>query len=301
MTTAMARAGRWFYAKAYLLLIATALMWGGNAVVSRVAVNDVSPMMLTFLRWSIACTLLLLFMHKQISIDWPIILKHWKLVGVMGAIGFTCYNGIFYVAAHHTTALNMTILQGAIPLYVLVGSVIVFGNRLSGQQILGSFIAFLGILTVAAQGDLVRLKDLSLNIGDVYMIVACLFYAGYTLALRYRPQTSGIAFFTGVALAAFITSIPVVGYEILTQTVQWPTARGWWIVLFVGIFPSLLSQIFFMRGVELIGAARAGIFINLVPVFGALMAVLLLGEPFGLYHAVSLALVLGGIWITERA
>ena len=88
--------------------------------------------------------------------------------------------------------------------------------------------------------------------------------------------------------------------EIVRGTVQWPTPTGWLIMLYIGLLPSLVAQVFFIRGVELIGAARAGIFVNLVPVFGALLAVVLLGEPFALYHAVGLALVLGGIWLAER-
>jgi len=89
-------------------------------------------------------------------------------------------------------------------------------------------------------------------------------------------------------------------YEISSGTVIWPTLRGWLIILYVGLFPSFVSQILFMRGVELIGPGRAGLFVNLVPIFGALLAVLILGEPFAPYHAVGLALVLGGIWLAER-
>ena len=95
----------------------------------------------------------------------------------------------------------------------------------------------------------------------------------------------GLVFFAAMAGVAFLTSLPLLAVEIAQGTVQWPTAKGWLVLLYVGLFPSLLSQIFFMRGVELIGPARAGLFVNLVPVFGALLAVLLLGEPFALYHA----------------
>jgi drug/metabolite transporter (DMT)-like permease len=97
-----------------------------------------------------------------------------------------------------------------------------------------------------------------------------------------------------------VTSLPLVAYEMAAGTVQWPTPKGWLIMLFIGLFPSFLAQLFFMRGVELIGPGRAGLFVNLVPVFGALMAVLILGEPFHLYHAAALVFVLGGIFIAER-
>jgi drug/metabolite transporter (DMT)-like permease len=103
-----------------------------------------------------------------------------------------------------------------------------------------------------------------------------------------------------LATVALATSLPLVGYEIATGTVQWPTPNGWLILVFIGLFPSFLAQVLFMRAVELIGPGRAGLFVNLVPVFGAFLAVLILGEPFHLYHAAALAFVLGGIFIAER-
>jgi drug/metabolite transporter (DMT)-like permease len=111
---------------------------------------------------------------------------------------------------------------------------------------------------------------------------------------------SGFVFFAAMAGVAFLLTIPLLAWETAAGAVVWPDARGFAILLYVTLFPSLLSQIFFMRGVELIGPGRAGLFVNLVPVFGALLAVAILGEPFRLYHALALALVLGGIWLAER-
>ncbi len=122
----------------------------------------------------------------------------------------------------------------------------------------------------------------------------------YTLALRDRPLVPGAIFFGVMALISAAASVPPVIYEVMAGNALWPTPKGWLIVLFIAIFPSFLSQIFFMRGVELIGPARAGIFINLVPIFGAILAVLILSEPFHLYHALALGLVFTGIWLSER-
>ena len=136
--------------------------------------------------------------------------------------------------------------------------------------------------------------------GDVWMLVACCLYAGYTVALRTRPPVPGLVFFAALAGVALLTSVPLMAYEVASGTVTWPTLRGWLIVLYVGLFPSFVSQVLFMRGVELIGPGRAGLFVNLVPIFGALLAVLILSERFAAYHAVGLTLVLGGIWLAER-
>ena len=132
------------------------------------------------------------------------------------------------------------------------------------------------------------------------MMIACTSYAVYTIALRDRPRVSGFVFFSVLAGAALLISLPLLVYEVAAGLVVWPDALGWAVLLYVALLPSLLSQIFFMRSVELIGPNRAGLFVNLVPVFGAILGVALLGEPFRAYHAIALFLVLGGIWLAER-
>jgi drug/metabolite transporter (DMT)-like permease len=132
------------------------------------------------------------------------------------------------------------------------------------------------------------------------MLAACAFYAFYTLALRERPNMPGIVFFTLLALISAITSVPLLVAEWAIYGLEMPTLQGWLVTLFVAIGPSCLAQLFYLRGVDLIGPGRAGVFVNLVPVFAAILAVALLGEPFAAYHAVALALVIGGIWLAQR-
>ena len=288
------------WGQAYLLLILTTLMWGGNAIAGRLAIGEVSPMVLTCLRWVFVVAVMMPLVGWQIVSEWRKIGSRWAFTILMGTFGFTAFNGLFYAAAHHTTAVNLTIFQGAIPVLVLLGTVLFFGARVIPLQILGMIVTILGVVLVSVKADLEILKTLSLNIGDVWMLIACVFYAGYTLGLRHRPNIPGLVFFAAMAMVAFISSLPLIGLEIAQGTAQFPTPKGWLILLYVAVMPSLLSQIFYMRGVELIGPARAGLFVNLVPVFGALLAVLLLGEPFATYHALGLVLVLGGIWLAEQ-
>lgn len=114
---------------AYLLLVFTTLIWGANAVAARLAVGHVSPMFLTFMRWSISCVALVLFARGPIRAHWRILVPRWRSIALMGALGFTGFNALFYAAAHHTTAINIAILQGAIPVLVLIGSVLFFSTR----------------------------------------------------------------------------------------------------------------------------------------------------------------------------
>ncbi len=286
--------------QAYLLLVFTTLIWGANAVAARLAVGEVSPMFLTFMRWGISCLALLLFARGSIQRHWRALLPHWRSIALMGALGFTGFNALFYAAAHHTTAINIAILQGAIPVLVLIGSVFFFATRVGTLQWFGVLVTLAGILVVASHGRLAMLARLDFNIGDVWMIVACLLYAGYTLGLRRRPEVPAIVFFAATALVACLVSLPLVATEVATGQFFWPSTKGWALIAFVGLLPSFVSQVTFIQAVGLIGPARAGVFLNLVPIFGPLLALVVLGEPISLYHGVALALVLGGIYIAER-
>jgi drug/metabolite transporter (DMT)-like permease len=288
------------WGQAYVLLILTTLMWAGNGIAGRLAVGEVSPMVLTCLRWVFVVAIMVPLTGRQLVAEWSKIRSRWAFTILMGAFGFTAFNGLFYAAAHHTTAVNLTIFQGAIPVLVLLGTVLFFRARVIPLQILGMIVTILGVVLVSVKADVEILRTLALNIGDVWMLIACIFYAAYTLGLRHRPAVPSLVFFAAMAAVAFVSSLPLIGLEIAQGTAQFPTPTGWLILLYVAVMPSLLSQLFFMRGVELIGPARAGLFVNLVPVFGALLAVLLLGEPFATYHALGLVLVLGGIWLAEQ-
>lgn len=290
----------WLFGQPYLLLALTTLFWGGNAVASRLAVGEISPMALTTLRWTIVIVISVAITRRELVAEWPVLRRSWRLILAMGAFGFTGFNALFYLGAHYTTAVNLTIIQGAIPVLVLCGALLFFGTRITALQILGMIVTLSGVALVATRGDVTTLLGLAFNPGDLLMLLATVLYAGYTLALRNRPKVSGLAFFASLACVAFFTSLPLLLYEIRTGTVLWPTMTGLMILLYVAVFPSLIAQLFFMRGVELIGPGRAGLFVNLVPIFGATLAVGILAEPFMLYHGAALVLVLGGIWLAER-
>jgi drug/metabolite transporter (DMT)-like permease len=293
-------ASRRAWANPYLLLTLTTLLWGGNAIVARIAIDNVSPMALTSLRWVGVALVFPVLFRKELAAHWPTIRASWFQLLWMGCIGFTLFNALMYVAGHSTTAINMGIIQGAIPVMVMAGSVLLYRTRLSLIQVAGVLVTMLGVALTAARGDLSALKGLAFAYGDILMIVACGFYAAYTLALRRRPELPGLVFFTCLAVVACFASFALFGIEIAMGRHQWPNWIGWLLVLYVTLGPSIASQIMFIRGVELIGPARAGLFVNLVPIWAAILAVLLIGEPFALYHAVALALVLGGIWLAER-
>lgn len=289
----------WFWAQPYLLLTLTMLMWAGNAISSRLAVGNVSPMALTSLRWIGVCGVMTVLFRHQLVAYAPLLRRRWRLYAAMGACGFTAFNTLMYLAAYRTTAINMGLTQGAIPIFVLIGSLVVYATRITPLQIVGVVVTLLGVVFVATKGDPAIIASLSVNIGDLAMIVAGLFYAVYTVALRERPEMPALVFFTALALIASVVSLPLFLWEIASGQAFWPTLQGSLIILYVALCPSLTAQLLFIRSVELIGPGRAGIFVNLLPVFAAILAVVLLHEPFSWYHAAALALVLGGIGLAE--
>jgi len=293
-----ARRGLWD--RPILLLATTSLIWAGHSVVGKLAVGEIPPMTLTFLRWAVASVPICFAARHVMVRDFRVLRRHWLYVLSLGALGYTAFNSLFYLSAHYTGALNMALFQACIPALVLIGAALGFGARPKATQALGAVCTMAGVAVVASQGRFARLADLSFNFGDILMFVACVLYSYYALALRYRPAVSSIGFLAGVALAALVTSIPPFLWEAAHIGVILPSLKGWAVVLYASLGVAFLSQLFFIRGVQLIGPGRAGVFVNLVPVFGAFMAVGLLGEPLSAYHLVALALVIGGIVLAQR-
>jgi drug/metabolite transporter (DMT)-like permease len=285
--------------KSYCLLTFTALCWGANTTFGKLAVHEIPPMMLVSIRWMGALLLMLVFARSYLVRDWPVIRERLFFISVLATMGFTGFNVLFYKAAYLTTALNIGIIQGSIPIIVLVASFYLYRIRVSALQLGGVFITVSGVVIVAFKGDLSQIGELVLNHGDLLILAACFLYAAYTTGLRKRPNVSALGLFTVLAGVAFIVSLPFSISEYAMGASYWPSTQGWVVVVLVTVFPSFLAQIFFIQGVEALGPNRAGVFINLVPVFAAIFAVVILGEPFELFHGMALVLVLGGIWLSE--
>ncbi len=284
-----------------VLLTLCSLFWAGNAIAGQLAVGHVRPFQLVFLRWVIVAVALWAIYGREVQSYWPIIRPRLASLVVMAFVGFTAFNILFYVASESTTAVNVGIIQGAMPGLVLIGTVLAYRTRVGAVQVAGVALTMVGVVLIAARGNPAALLHEAVNPGDALMLFACTLYAAYTVALRNRPAMPGAVFFTLLALFATLTALPpAIGEALLVENYTAPTLRGWLAVLYIAIFPSCLSQLFFLRGVDAIGPGRAGVFINLVPVFASILAVLLLGQDFAWYHGAALVLVLAGVWLAQR-
>ena len=281
-----------------ILLCLAMLGWAGNTVAGRMSTGEISPMVVVFLRWFIISIFLILFLNKKLILSFKLISGKLVWLCLMGSLCLTGFNALFYIAAQNTTAINLGIIQGIMPAIILVGSVIMFKEAVNFTKVTGLIIAFFGVLVVVSQGDYERVILLSFNYGDLVMLCACFFYSGFTLGLKNKPVIDPIVLMTYFSLSALIFSIPLLIIEYYLGLIQVPaTSTAWLTILYIAFVPSFLAQIFFIRGVELVGASKAGLFINFLPIFAAILGVLLLGERLYVYHLISLFIVLLGVYL----
>jgi drug/metabolite transporter (DMT)-like permease len=294
------RSGGWLYDQPYLLLSLTSLFWAGNTIIGRGIVGHVPPMTLAFIRWAGAAVILLPFAAGHIARDWPIIRKHAAIMTLLALTGFSAYNTMAYYGLQYTTAINGLLLQSIGPLFVALWTFALFGDRLTLRQAGGICVSLTGVLVIICHGSLAVLLGIGFNRGDVWFVIALTIYGFYTAMLRKRPPIHPFSFLTvGMGLGAVLL-IPAVVIEVASGRTIILDTESVLSFAFVCIFPSLLGYLFLNRGIELIGPNRAAPFMHLVPVFGSVLAITVLGERFELFHVVGYALVFCGITIATK-
>ncbi len=266
----------------------------------KLAAGHISPFLLTHMRWLFACLVLLPFALSHIRRDWPLIKANLPFLFTLGIIGFSIFNNLMYLALNYTSAINVSIEQASMPLVLFALNYILFRTQVTAFQIIGFIITLVGVMFTAARGDILSIASQDVNIGDIIMLCAVMAYGIYSVFLKNKPDIHLLGLMGILAISAFIGSIPFAVYEFATGTMIYPDKLGWGVIVYAALFPSLVSQLFWVIGLEKIGSNRGGLFINLVPIFGALLAILILGEKFQLYHALGLTLVLGGIAFAQK-
>jgi drug/metabolite transporter (DMT)-like permease len=294
------RAGARLFHEAYLLLSLTSLFWSGNVVLGRFVAAYIPPIMLSVIRWSGAFVILLPFAARHLARDWPLIRQHFGLLTLLALTGFSAYNTMAYYGLHFTTAINGLLLQSVAPLFVAMWSFVLFRDRLSLRQGAGILLSLAGVIVIVCHGSLEVLLAIAFNRGDLWFVVALLVYAFYAAMLRVRPPIHPLSFLAVGMGGGAVLLLPAMALEIAAgQSMVFDTVTALSLI-YVCIFPSLLGYLFLNRGMELIGANRAAPFIHLVPVFGSVLAIALLGERLQFFHAVGYLLVLAGITLATR-
>ena len=284
----------------HFLLTLTSIFWAFNTIAGRAAVGEVSPLLIVSLRWLFVSIILTFLCRNQLKEIWTILSLRIKWLIIMGLFGFTGFNSAYYIAAHDTIAINLGLVQGTMPAFIIIIAWVWLKDKINLTQFLGVLITFIAVLIVVSAGNLTILLNLELKKGDIVMIFACTLYAVYAVGLRKKPQIGALPLLTFFAYVAFVGSLPGLIYETYSNQLIIPGLKGCIILGVIIIFPSFLAQIFFMKGVEKIGPARSGLYTNLVPVFSSILAVFLLGESFQFYHFLSLSMIFAGIYLFEN-
>ncbi len=284
----------------HLFLTLASLFWGFNAIASRLAIDEISPMSLVSGRWLGVMIILSIICRHQLSLGFQVFKSNYKWMIMMGLCGFTTFNSLYYISAHHTVAINLGIVQSTTPAFIMIISMFWLKTRINLKQVTGLLITFIGVSIVISNGNLASLLRLKLNNGDLLLIVACIFYAIYAVGLRKRPEINDVLLMTFFSYVAFIGSLPGLIIEITQYSFFFPTFKGLMILSVIIIFPSLLAQILFMKGVKIVGPALSGLYTNLVPIFTSVLAIIVLDEVFHIYHLISLIIIFLGIYIFDR-
>lgn len=281
--------------RVYLFLVLATLFWSGNYVVGNLLAGDITPLQLTAIRWAVAAPLLIAFATLLEKPNWREALREWPMHLLQASLGLVAFCLFSYEALARTTALDTALVGATNPVVIAVVAALIIRQRMRSSSIAGLLISLLGVLLILTHGRLLEVFTTEYNVGGLFMLGAVAVWSAYTIigrTLKTSPVTSAAvqAVMAAVALAPIALAV---GGPITLDT------AGWWGVLYICIFPSVLSLMLWNISVKKIGAARAGIYLNLMPVFTALIA-LAMGAPITLVQLIGGALVITGVWLTSR-
>lgn len=285
-----------------LLLSGAALLWAGNVVLGRAMRGHIPPVGLAFWRWTLALAVLLALYGSRLVAQRAPLLAGWKVVLLLGILGVGNFNLFLYLGLQHTTATNALLLNAAAPGFIVALSFLFGLGRPTVRLLVAVALSLAGVAVILSQGRSSALLELRFNPGDLWVLAAVLSWSVYTVLLSRRPS--------GVEPMVFLTALVMVGVAWIAPFYAWEIARGLRVsfdlvtsgsILYVGVFASLVAYAFWNAGVVQAGASRAGVFLNLMPAFGTLLAVALLGEPFHLFQAAGIGLIVAGVTLAQLA
>jgi drug/metabolite transporter (DMT)-like permease len=284
----------------YLLLTLANLLWAGNWIISRAFRGELPPVALSFWRWVVAVLCLLPLALPHVRRDWPQLRAAWPWLLLFGALGTGGYNVLVYGGLQYTTAINGMLLNSFVPIMIVLISWLMLGKRLHGREAAGIVVSFVGVLGIVAHGEAQRLRELTLNIGDFWILASVLAWSAYTLLLSKRPPVHPLAFLAAISVTGLFFLFPFYVWEMAQGHRLIATPGSIAGIVYTGVGPAFLGYILWNRGVAEVGAARAGLFMHLVPAFGIVLSMIFLDEKPALYHAIGIGLIFAGIGLNTR-
>jgi drug/metabolite transporter (DMT)-like permease len=288
-----------------LLLTVPPVLWAGNAIVGRLVRDAVPPMTLNLLRWSIAL-LVLVPLGRAALRHGSGLLANWRRYAMLGLLGVGLYNSLQYLALQSSSPINVTLVASGVPVWMLLVGRLFYGVPVKRRQIAGAILSVGGVLVVLSRGDIHGLLQLRLVAGDLYMILATIAWSFYSWMLMQQKDAPGLradwaAFLLVQVAYGVLWSAALAGGEwaLGAQGITW----SWTLaasLLYVAIGPAILAMGCWGAGVQRTGPGVSAFFINLTPLFTALLSSAFLGEPPHLYHLLAFGMIVGGIAVSAR-
>ena len=282
-------------------LLLCALVWAGNALVARATAGLLPPIGLSFWRWTTALLLILPFTLRGLWRQRAVLLLHWKQIATLSALSISSYNTLLYLAAQSTTAINITLVNTGLPVAAFIWSVLLLRQWPSRQTLAGTLLSFTGLLVILSNGQLGKLAHLVFNPGDLIMLAAVMTWGLYSVLLRrWMIPVPGLILLTAMLLCGVPLLLPVYLWE-YSHTGPMPlTLVTLGVVSYTALLASLFAYLAWNNGVRILGPATASLFSYLMPVFTALLGVLLLGEHLYWYHLLGGTLTFSGLLLATR-
>ncbi len=284
------------------MLTLAPLFWGGNITVARAMADVIPPIGLSFWRWATAALIVLPFVVPRLRAQWPIVLREARFITALGVLGVGLFPILMYKGLQTTTAINAGFIQAICPVLIPIIAWLMHGTLISARHIVGIVVSSLGAFTIISAGDPLALISEGGTIGDLWVFGATTLWAIYSVVVSRRPSDleSGVVLFTTMMVGVLML-FPLWLGEVATVKGMPFDTQSLLAIGYIAIFPSIGAYLFFNRGVEIVGPSRGGLSMHLVPLFTAMLAILLLGESFYLYHGVGLALIFSGVLIVAGA
>ena len=284
----------------YLLLVMTTLFWGGNFNVGRAVIGEVPPLGLSFWRWMVAWMIIFPFACRPMWRRRHLLMEHWFLLLLLAVTGVTLFNSLVYLGLQTTTAINASLMQSITPVLIILLSMFLLGHRSQGLQWLGVLVSLAGAVVILTRGDPGLLRDLEFASGDLLLLLAVFLWALYTVLLRKLPmELHGMPVLGYTVTVGTILILPFYLYETMNGRPAPLSPVSIASILYVAIFPSVLAYLFWNNATARLGPERTGHFSHLIPVFGILIATLVLGESLQAYHLAGILLVSAGLLLAN--
>lgn len=287
----------------FVLLVFATILWGGNFVIGRGISNELPPYTLSFLRWCTAFLVFLPIAWVPLKREWQQMKTHWRTVLFMSITGVASFNTLIYVALHYTTSINASLMNTSTPIIIYILSFIFLKEKLTRNQLIGTFISLLGVLFIISKGSFESLMQFSFNRGDLIVIIAVICWAIYSLLVKqYSMRLPGGPTFLVSIFIGILLLLPFYLYETINPDIvitwSWNSIGA---ILYTGIFASIVAFVCWNTGVVRLGANKAGIYLNFIPVFATVFAVLFIGESLQVFQVIGGLFVILGVFLTTRA